>query len=98
VAHRTQVVNLVGLHLLHDADQVGAIGQVAVVQSEALVVDMRVLVQVVDTVGVERLTTTFYAVHMVALGQQQFCKVRAVLAGNAGDECGFGHELCSFVS
>jgi hypothetical protein len=53
VAHGTQVVDLVGLHLLHDADQVGAVGQVAVVQLEALVVDVRVLVQVVHAVGVE---------------------------------------------
>jgi hypothetical protein len=53
VAHRAQVVDLVGLHLLHDAQQVGAVGQVAVVQLEAGAVDMRILVQVVDAVGVE---------------------------------------------
>jgi hypothetical protein len=67
VAHRAQVVDLVGLHLLHDADQVGAVGQVAVVQLEALVVDVRVLVQVVDAVGVEQAGAALDAVHRVAL-------------------------------
>ena len=32
------------------------VGQVAVVQREALAVDVRILVQVVDAVGVERAT------------------------------------------
>ena len=35
VALRRQIVDLVRLHLLHDADQVGRIRQVAVVQEEA---------------------------------------------------------------
>ena len=53
MAHGRQVVDLVGLHLLDDADQVGAVGQVAVVQREVACRDMGVLVQVVDTVGVK---------------------------------------------
>ena len=49
-----QVVDLVRLYLLDDADQVGGVGQVAVVQHEALVGLVRVLVQVVDAVGIEQ--------------------------------------------
>jgi hypothetical protein len=48
-----QVVDLVGLHLLDDAGEVGAVGQVTVVQGEVALVDVRVLVEVVDAVGVE---------------------------------------------
>ena len=67
VAHRREVVDLVRLHLLDDADQVGRIGEVAVVQDEALVVDVRVLVEVVDAVGVEERRAALDAVHFVAL-------------------------------
>jgi hypothetical protein len=91
VAHRAQVVDLVGLHLLHDADQVGAVRQITVVQLEALVVDMRVLVQMIDPVGVEQAGAALDAVHFVALRQQQFGQVGAVLAGHAGDQCSL-HE------
>jgi len=93
VAHRAQVVDLVGLHLLHDADQVGAVRQVTVVQLEAPVVHMRVFVDVVHAIGVEQAGAALDAVHHVALVQQQLRQVGAVLAGDAGDECGLGHGL-----
>jgi len=54
VAHGAQVVNLVRLHLLDDANEVAAVGQVAVVQHQIALRCMGVLVEVVDTVGVER--------------------------------------------
>ena len=84
-----QVVDLVGLHFLNDADQVGGVGQVAVVQHEASVVDMRVLVEVVDPVGVEQAGAALDAVHLVAFFEQQLGQVGAVLAGHAGDQCCF---------
>ena len=46
-----QVVDLVRLDLLDDAHQVAGVGQVAVVQVEVGVVDVRVLVEVVDRAG-----------------------------------------------
>ena len=85
VALRAQVVDLVGLHLLDDADQVGRVGQVAVVQVEALVVDVRVLVEVVDAVGVEQRGAALDAVNLVALLEQELGEIGAVLAGDAGD-------------
>ena len=98
VALRGQVVDLVGLHLLHDADQVAAVGQVAVVQDEAPVGFVRVLVQVVDAARVEARRAALDAVHLVALGEQEFGQIGAVLAGHAGNEgtlVGFhaGHPL-----
>ncbi len=93
VAHGGEVVDFVGLHLLNDADEVGRVGQVAVVQDEILVLDVRVLVQVVDAVGVEERGTALDAVNDIALLEQEFGKVGAVLAGDAGNECGFGHDF-----
>jgi hypothetical protein len=89
MALRGQVVDLVGLDLLHDADQVGAVGHVAVVQDEVPVVDMRILVQVVDARGVEARGSALDAMHLVALLQQEFGQIGAVLAGDAGDEGDF---------
>ena len=90
VALRTQVVDLVRLGFLHDADQVAAVAEVAVVQVKAGVVNVRVLVDVVHALGVELAAAALDAVHDVALFQQQLGEVRAVLAGDAGDEGDFG--------
>ena len=43
-----EVVDLIGLHLLDDPDQVGAVCEVAVVQHQARVTLVRILVEVVD--------------------------------------------------
>ena len=51
---RAQVVDLVGLHLLQDAGQVRAVGQITVVQIEVAVIGMRILIDVVDALGVEQ--------------------------------------------
>jgi len=48
-----EVVDFVGLGFLHNAHQVAGVAQVAVVQFEVGVVHMRVLVDVVDALGVE---------------------------------------------
>ena len=53
------------------------------------VLDVRVLVEVVDAVGVEQRSAALDAVHLVALFQQEFGQIGAVLAGDAGDECYF---------
>jgi len=81
-----QVVDLIRLHFLDDSDQVGGIRQVAVVQDEVAVGNIRALIKMIDPVGVEQRGAAFYAVHLVALGQQEFGQVGPVLPGNAGDE------------
>ena len=63
---RAEVVDFVGLDLLDDPDQVGRVGQIAVVQNELAVVDMRILIQMVDAVGVEQGRTALDAVDGVA--------------------------------
>ena len=80
MALRGEVVDLVGLHLLDDAHQAGGVRQIAVVQDEAPVRDVRVLVQVVDAVGVEKRSAALDAVDFVALGEQELGQVGAVLA------------------
>jgi len=95
-----QVVDLVGLHFLNDAGQVAGVAEVAVVQLEAGIVDVRILVDVVHTLGVKGAGAALDAVHDVTFFQQQLGQIGAVLAGDAGDECnlGLGHGNLSHVN
>jgi hypothetical protein len=72
---RGQVVDLGRLDLVHQGDQASAVGEVAVVQEEAGALLVRILVEVVDAVGVERRRATDQSVHLVALAEQQLSQV-----------------------
>jgi len=91
----TQVVNLIGLHLLQDAGEVGAVGKVTVMQIEPTVLGMGILVDVIYALGVKRRSTALDAVNFVAHVKQKLCKVGAVLAGHAGDKCFFQNTRIS---
>ena len=75
--------------LLDDPDQIGAIGEVAVMESEPSVTFMRILVEVIDAAGVERRCTPLDPMHLVALFEQQLRQVAAVLPRDACDHRGF---------
>ena len=79
VALRGQVVNLVGLRLLDHAHQAGRIGHVAMVQEEPAIRRLRVLIEMIDTLGVELRTAALDAVHFVALFEQELREVRPIL-------------------
>ncbi len=59
-------------------------------QKKVSVVHMRILVDMVDPFGIKQGRAPFDTVHDVALLEQVFCEISAVLAGYAGDEGGFG--------
>ena len=71
--------------------RLGRVGHVAVMQDQAPVRLVRILVQVVDAIGVEQRRAALDAVHLVAFVEQKFREVGAVLAGNAGDQRCFFH-------
>ena len=81
-----KIVDLLGLDLFQHPVQVAGIGHIPVVQEEPAPGDFGIVVDVVDARGVERTAAPDDAVDFVALFQQKFCKVRAVLAGDPGDE------------
>jgi hypothetical protein len=60
------------------------------VQFEPGVFDMRILVDMVHTLRVERGRTALDTVDDVAFFKQKFGEVRAVLSGDASDEGDFG--------
>ena len=83
MAHRAQVVHFIRLHFLQDTGQVGGIGQVAVVQVEFRVCRVRILINMIDTFGVERRGTTFNTVYFIPFFQQELCQIRTILPGDA---------------
>ncbi len=54
MAHRRQVVNLIRLCFLDDAGHVHRISQITVMQKKVLILGMRILVEVIDAVGIEK--------------------------------------------
>ena len=91
-----QVVKLIRLGFLNDADQISRVGQVSVMQDEVSVINMRILIEMVDAARVEAGAAAFDAMNGIALLQQQLCKVGSILSGDAGDECGLlSHAWCS---
>ena len=95
VALGGEVVDLVRLVLLDEADEVGGIRHVAVVHEEARVVVVRVDVEVIDARRVERRGPPLHAVDGVALVEQKARQMRAVLTGDAGDQCNFRFQALS---
>jgi len=57
-----------------------------VVQDEATPFFVRILIEMIDAVGVEQRGAALDAVDFVALAQQELGEVGAVLASDAGDE------------
>jgi hypothetical protein len=63
-------------------------------QGETAILDVRILVEVVDAVGIEQGGPALDAMHLVALVEQELGEIGAVLSRDAGDQGDFpGHCL-----
>ena len=94
-AHRhmalgTEVVDLIRLHVLNNPDQVGAVSEIALVQNQARITLVGILVKMIDPTGVERARTPLNPMNLVAPHQQQLSQVASTLPGDASDQGGFG--------
>ena len=98
VALRAEVVDLVRRGLLDQPVQVARIGQVAVVQEEAFVEQLAVVVEVIDAARVERAGAADDAVYVIAFFQQLLGQIRSVLPGDAGDKRHFLRHALSSAS
>lgn len=84
-----EIVNLVGLGFLNDADQVGRIRHVTVMKVEAGIFDVRVLIDVLDAAGIERRRASLDAVDRISLVQQKLREISAILPGDTRNESCF---------
>ena len=86
VALGGEVVDLVGPHPVQELDQVGRVADVTVVQEEPDPIDVGILVEMVDALGIEGGGAADDAVDLVAFAEEELGEIRAVLAGDARDE------------
>lgn len=82
VAHGREVANLIGLHLLNDAYQIGGVCKITIMQFEICIVDVRPLIEVTNTVGIDHGGAVLDA---IASLQQKICEVSAILTSDAGN-------------
>ncbi len=87
MALRAEIIDFVRLDIAQDAGEVRPIGEVAIMEDEIPGFAVRILIDMVDAAGVQRRRTALDAMDRVALGKKKLRQVRAILTGNAGDEC-----------
>ena len=70
-----KITNLIRLNLLNNPDQVGAVGEIAVLQHQARVALVRILVEVIDPGGgVETAGPALDPMHHINLLQQELAR------------------------
>ena len=89
MAHRAEIIYFIRFGLLHDPYQVGAVGQVTVMQTKMNIFFMRILVKMIHAVRIEKRTPSFNSVNLVSLGQQKFTEIGAILTSHARNQCNF---------
>ena len=87
-----EVIDLIGLQVVDELDEIHGVGEVAVVEEKANAIDMRILVEVVDPRCVERTGAPDDAVDFVAFGEQKVRQIRSVLASDACNESFFHRD------
>ena len=70
-----QVVDFIGLNLLQYAREIARIRQIAVMQHEVSLPFVRVLVKVIDSLGVERRSTSLYSMNLITLLNEKLSEV-----------------------
>jgi hypothetical protein len=81
----SKVIYLVRLNALHQLNQIGRIGHVPVMEYKPPVFQVLVLVKMINSLGIERGRTPFYAMHLIPFANQKFSKVSPILSGNTGN-------------
>ena len=96
VALGGEIVDLVGLGLLDDPDEARTVRHIAMMEEEAHIYFVTILDKVVNSVCIEEASAALDSMDDVALVEQEFGKIRTVLASDASDEGDFrlrGHMV-----
>ncbi len=86
-----EIIDFIRLHLLDNAHEAAGIRHITIVKDKLTFLDVRILIKMIDAIGIEQGGATLDAVDDIPLMQQEFREIRAVLAGDAGNESYFGH-------
>src|SRR5205085_921139 len=79
-----EVINFRRTHLGENAAERGPIGEIAVMEEEALAIDIFVAAQMLDARAEKIARSPNDSMNGIAFFQQQFGQIRAVLAGDTG--------------
>ncbi|ESZ38852.1 hypothetical protein X731_28385 [Mesorhizobium sp. L2C054A000] len=89
MALSSQVVNFVWLRFLNHADEVSRISEVTVMQDQARIGFVRVLVEVFDTTRVEGRGTSLNPMNDVAFFEKKTGKIGTILSSYARNKSNF---------
>ena len=93
-----EIVDLGRPDLLHQADQVGGIRHIPVMQEKRHVAFVRILVEMIDPGGVERGRTPLDAMDGIAEAEQVLRQIGPVPTGDTGDQRNHRFESESAIS
>jgi hypothetical protein len=92
VALSRKVINLAWADLAKNPAQRRRVREIAIMEEQTLVVDLRIAPQMFDSKQIAR--SAHNSMGGVAFFQQQLSQIRTILSGDAGDESDFfGHML-----
>ena len=77
---RAKVVDLIGLHLLDNAPQPCTVSQISRMEKESRAWFMRIYIDVIDAIRIERRASAEDTVNFVALIQEQFGQIGTILS------------------
>jgi hypothetical protein len=87
-----EIVDFVGLDFSEQTSERAGVGQIAIMQEEAGMAEVRVGIDGVEAAGVKGAGATNDAVNFVSFTEEQLSEVGAVLSSDSGDEGFFRHE------
>src|SRR5262249_15220155 len=86
---RREIVDLIRLRFLHNADDGSRVGEIALVQMEGTTLLGRLMKRVVDATVIEGCGPALDPMDDGSLGKKEISEVGAVLPGHAGNEGDF---------
>jgi len=92
----SKIVDLVGFHVVKNSEQRIAVAEIAVMEGNRRIRVPGIGKKMVDAPTVERGCPTHDTMNRIPLFKEQFSKIGAILASDAGDESALGcHEIQS---
>ncbi len=89
MAHGSEIVYLIRLNLLNDADEVGRIGQIAIVEEETAIGRVWILIDMIYAIRVEERGTPFKAMDDIPLLKEKLSEIGTILTCYASDKSYF---------
>jgi hypothetical protein len=74
-----KIIDLVGQHLAYYVNETGRISQVAMMKNKFTVTNMGILIQVVDSIGIEKRCPSLYSMYFIAFIEEKLRQISSIL-------------------